>query len=384
MTTSSIKLFISYSHRDEKLCRDLQKHLSPLITAKIIDSWYDRIIEPGLKWHNEIEETLHNSNIILFLLSKDFLSSSYINNIEVKIAMEMHNTGKAIVVPIMLRSCDLEYTPFKDIQGLPTDLQPITKWRIRDDAYLDIVSGIKKVVRRIFDQQEILSTEAKKWQPIIHKYKQNADLLSLELQIKERRLRHISMELHDDVGQRLSALKLYLTLLEEHTLGKEKIDSFIKEANQLASDLLISIRQMSHLIKEDVSKNDFNLKNELLELQKIIVDTNKIDLNLEFMDIESIANPQLEINLFRIIQELFNNIIRHAKASKAEIKLQNNGENVSLSVKDNGVGFDINDDMKFRGIGLSNVKNRVESYNGQIVFYSDANLGSEIAIRIPI
>ncbi len=142
------KIFISYAHEDESLKIKLQKHLSALKRNKQIDPWEDRMISPGDNWKDAIYSELIEANIILLLISPDFLSSDYCYEIEMKTAMTMHEEGRAIVVPIILRHCDWKDTPFAKLQGLPKHGKPVTDWEDADEAFLNIIEGIKKLLNK--------------------------------------------------------------------------------------------------------------------------------------------------------------------------------------------------------------------------------------------
>ena len=117
----SIKLFLSYSHKDENYKEALEEHLSPLTRSKLIESWNDRKIVPGTNWKDEIDDNLLSSDIILFLVSSSFINSDYSQEIEVKTAVEQHNLGQSVLIPIVVRACHWQSMGFASFQGLPKD-----------------------------------------------------------------------------------------------------------------------------------------------------------------------------------------------------------------------------------------------------------------------
>ena len=141
-----IRLFYSYAPKDESFRRELEKHLSMLRWQGLIAEWDNRNISAGTEWAREIDSHLNAADIILLLISSDFLASDYCYSIEVKRALERHDAGEARVIPVLLRPVDLEGTSFSKLQALPTNRKPITKWPKRDDAFLDVVQGIRRVV----------------------------------------------------------------------------------------------------------------------------------------------------------------------------------------------------------------------------------------------
>src|SRR6266567_4055560 len=99
----SVKIFFCYAHADEDLLMKLKSHLSPLLNQGLIDVWHDRDISAGSEWEQEIKEQMNAAQIILLLVSPDFMASKYINNVELKRAIERHQRGKARVIPIIVR-----------------------------------------------------------------------------------------------------------------------------------------------------------------------------------------------------------------------------------------------------------------------------------------
>ena len=143
---SESKVFISYSHKDEHYRDELEKHLVMLKRNGLIQTWTDREILPGQEWDKEISTELEASDIIILLVSSDFLASDYCFDIEVQKAMKQHEQGISTVVPIILRPCDWHDAPFGILQGLPKNAKPIKEYSDIDSAFLEVVKGLKKVL----------------------------------------------------------------------------------------------------------------------------------------------------------------------------------------------------------------------------------------------
>jgi tetratricopeptide (TPR) repeat protein len=146
---NSVEVFYSYAHEDEKLRDELKKHLSNLKRQGVITDWYDRDISAGKEWDDEIKQHLESARVFLLLISPDFMDSDYIHDVEVKRAMDKHASGEARVIPVILRPVDWEGAPFSKLEGLPTDVKPVTSWDDRDEAFLDITRGIRKAVQEL-------------------------------------------------------------------------------------------------------------------------------------------------------------------------------------------------------------------------------------------
>ncbi|MEM9090642.1 MAG: COR domain-containing protein [Cyanobacteria bacterium P01_F01_bin.53] len=147
--TDALRLFYSYSHKDEVLRDQLDTHLKILERQGLIQSWHDRRILGGEDWAKEIDTNLQQADIVLLLISADFIASDYCYNIEMQQAMERHHAGKAKVIPVLLRATDFSGTPFKDLQGFPTNMKPVTQWSDRDAAWLNVETGIKEAIAAI-------------------------------------------------------------------------------------------------------------------------------------------------------------------------------------------------------------------------------------------
>ena len=147
-----IEVFFSYSHRDEALRDELITHLSGLKRQKVIQAWHDRQITAGKEWAEEIDSHFNAAQIILLLISSDFIASDYCYAIEMEQALKRHDAGEARVIPIILRPVDLTDSPFSKLQSLPKDAKPVTSWTNRDEAFLNIAQGIRQVARELAGQ----------------------------------------------------------------------------------------------------------------------------------------------------------------------------------------------------------------------------------------
>lgn len=147
---SPLRLFYSYSHRDERLLDKFRAHLSGLRREGVLQEWHDRRISAGSEWHDEINEQLEAAHIVLLLVSADFLASDYIQDRELRRALEKHAAGQARVIPVILRPVDnWQAGQLGRLQALPTDGKAVTTWDNRDEAWSDVVRGIRKVVAEL-------------------------------------------------------------------------------------------------------------------------------------------------------------------------------------------------------------------------------------------
>ena len=145
-----LQVFFSYAHEDEALRDELAKHLNILKRQGMIATWHDRRIEPGEEWAGKIAENLKIADLILLLVSADFLDSDYIQDVELQHALARHQNNTAQVIPIILRDCLWRQSAFAQLQALPTDGHPIVsdRWHNRDAAWLDVVEGIFDIIQK--------------------------------------------------------------------------------------------------------------------------------------------------------------------------------------------------------------------------------------------
>ena len=108
--------------------------------------WHDRMIPAGTEWRTEIDARLNRAPIVLLFVSPHFIESRYCYEVEGEAALRRHASGEARVIPIILRPCAWEDSPFSGLQALPQDGRPITRWTDRDEACLDVARGVMVVV----------------------------------------------------------------------------------------------------------------------------------------------------------------------------------------------------------------------------------------------
>ena len=143
------EVFISYSHKDEKLLERLEVHLNVLKRQNIITLWHGRKIFPGDKWEEEIDKHLNTAQIILLLVSADFIASDYCYGVEFKRAMERNKLEAARVIPVILSPCNWRDTPLVKLNALPKGAKPVVKWTNIDDAFVSVIDGIKEAVKTL-------------------------------------------------------------------------------------------------------------------------------------------------------------------------------------------------------------------------------------------
>lgn len=144
-----LRLFLSYSHKDEELCERFLVHLSQLKREGLIEPWHDRHITAGTEWAGAIDEHLNSSHVIILLVSPDFLASDYCNDIEMTRALDRSQKGEARVVSVILKECDWETSRFASLQALPQGGKPVEDWKTTDRGFVDAVKGLRGLITEL-------------------------------------------------------------------------------------------------------------------------------------------------------------------------------------------------------------------------------------------
>jgi hypothetical protein len=154
-----VQIFLSYAHRDEPLAQELLKHLQLLKRQSMVTIWSTNNIYPGQAYTQAIHNHLSSAQLILLLISPDFLSSEDTYDVSLQ-AMTRHRTGETRVIPILLRPTDWKVAPFGRLAPLPTNGRPLTTWTNRDLAYLDIVEAIRETMKDLSSSTNKKNDEA--------------------------------------------------------------------------------------------------------------------------------------------------------------------------------------------------------------------------------
>jgi hypothetical protein len=141
-----VRVFISYSHKDEALRAELDEHLALLKREGVIATWHDRDIRAGDDWKQTLDAKLETADVILLLVSPAFIGSDYCYGVEMARALKRYEAGTALVIPVIVRPCDWSSAPFARLHCLPRYGPAVTRWRSHDEAWLDVVMGLRWAV----------------------------------------------------------------------------------------------------------------------------------------------------------------------------------------------------------------------------------------------
>ena len=212
-------------------------------------------------------------------------------------------------------------------------------------------------------------------------------LSQVRVQLQEESLRSLSRELHDGVGQVLTAIKMDLGMIERATtIDPQELQSRVGDAREQVTELLQEVRTMSQLLRPSML-DDFGLIPTLQWLAEKFTARTRIVVDLRTPAVETRLPPPIEVLLYRVTQEALTNVVKHARASRVEVDFEVRDGEAALTIADDGVGFDIE---RFRrtpaagGVGLLGMRERVAYYRGRIEFRSRPQAGMRIILTIPI
>jgi PAS domain S-box-containing protein len=207
-----------------------------------------------------------------------------------------------------------------------------------------------------------------------HRLKQQ-QITEVVLDAQERERFELGQELHDNINQILATSKLYLDVaIEEREPRIELLDKSRKNISMAIEE----IRKLSHELITP-SLNDLGLVQTIRELIRSIQSVKRMKIRLDVAGLdEDELQPEQKINIYRIIQEQLNNILKHAQANNVDIELHNVQEQVSLRLTDDGKGFDPR--IRRKGVGISNIISRAELYNGKVEIESAPGKGCQLVV----
>ncbi|WP_296385487.1 sensor histidine kinase [Winogradskyella sp.] len=229
--------------------------------------------------------------------------------------------------------------------------------------------------QRLAEQEKAL--ESQKLATVLKDQELTAIDAMIEGQEKERQ--RIANDLHDDLGGLMATVKLHFNALKDKDSPElfDKTNSLIEEAYQ-------KVRSVAHAKNSGVIAKQGLLKSVRNMADKISV-SNKIKIEVLDYGLDNRLENSLELTLFRVIQELVTNVIKHAEASEVTIHLTNHEDSINIMVEDNGKGFNPSQITKTNaGMGISSIDKRVEHLDGKLTIESKKNKGTTVIIDIPL
>ena len=272
------------------------------------------------------------------------------------------------------------------LKGGSTIWQDEYRFRCKDGSYkvvFDrgfILRDKDEVPERLIGaMQDVSEQRALQNQLIEEKVKHSKEMAQNVINAHEAERKKLAEELHDNINQLLGVVKLYIEYALGDPPGKNDI---LKKSAEYLVQVIEEIRGLSKSLTPS-SLTDIGLVECLREITGSIGETKKIAVELDTNQFdEGSISPENQLMIYRIIQEQLNNVIRHSKAYEVKIQLQNIDSIVHLEVADNGEGFDTV--LTKPGMGLNNIRNRVQLMNGSMDIHSRQGEGTTLKIDFPV
>lgn len=201
---------------------------------------------------------------------------------------------------------------------------------------------------------------------------------------EESERKRLAKELHDGLGGMLSNLKLALSPPEQdQQMAVEDQDHIVKHARQMADRASEELRRVAHNMMPQ-SLDKFGLITALDDLCDDINFAGKMEVTLLHFNVDEQQMTNINLPVYRLIQELLNNVVKHAKATEVTVQLSQNTSSLMITVEDNGQGFNLKDALGQKGHGLTNLQSRVEALNGEMEIDTRPNEGTSVQVQLPL
>ncbi|WP_405411729.1 sensor histidine kinase [Maribacter sp. Asnod1-A12] len=229
--------------------------------------------------------------------------------------------------------------------------------------------------RKLAEQETLLKQER------VDNLLKEQELVSIDAMIEgqEKERQHVANELHDDLGSLMATIKLHFGNVK----GKDK-DPALKQAQSLLEEAYQKVRGIAHSKNSGVMSSQ-GLLPAVKKMAQVISETNALEVSVEDFGMGERMENSLELSLFRTIQEIVANAIKHAEATKLSIQISQYEDNLNIIIEDNGKGFDRSKiDKSKTGMGLTNIEKRIEHLEGNFTIDSVLGKGTSILIDIPV
>lgn len=317
----------------------------------------------------------------IFEKEKRFDSAYYYLNKSVNLEYALgykNNTLESSILAVQNETDKLRLDTFR----LDTERKQNRNWLIAASLALILVLGIAILLQKnTTKKRQLAEQEAILKQQRVENLLKEQELVSIDAMIagQEKERQKVANELHDDLGSLMATIKLHFD-----KAGTGAKDPALQNAQKLLEEAYQKIRRMAHSKNSGVM-SDQGLLPAIKKMAKSISESNTLQVSVEDFGMGDRLENSLELSIFRMVQELVANAIKHAEASKVNIQLTQHEDNLNIIVEDNGKGFNRSQVIKEKsGMGLTNIEKRVEHLEGNFTVDSVLGKGTSILIDIPV
>jgi signal transduction histidine kinase len=229
-----------------------------------------------------------------------------------------------------------------------------------------------------FSRKKIIEKELEKKTAEI---KHQKELIHATILTQENERKRIAQDLHDDISSKLNVIHLNSNLLLDGSLSDKEYSEVNKSNIDITNRTLQSARKIAHDLLPPIL-DKFGLQSAIEELVDDFNTSKKVLISYQLKYQKNYLNKTKELHLFRILQELINNSIRHGKAKSINLMLETENSKLNLSYSDDGIGFNLKNAQLKKGLGMKNIESRVELLSGKLKVNSTENNGATFAINI--
>lgn len=271
---------------------------------------------------------------------------------------------------------DLNYNPLFMEEFFSEDNQIITTTII--GVLLLLLMSIAFLSFFFFSRKKIIQKELEKKSAEIEHQK---DLIQATILTQENERKRIAQDLHDEISSKLNVIHLNANLLLDGELSADEYSNVNKSILDITTRTLETSRKIVHDLLPPILEK-FGLKSAIEELADDYNSSKKVSISYELNYPKNYLNKTFELHVFRIIQELINNSIKHGKAKNINLVVTKNNTSLGLVYTDNGVGFDTDRVQFQKGLGMKNIESRIELLKGELTIKSKTNKGVTVKITI--
>jgi hypothetical protein len=345
-------------------------------------------LEKALKLSNSTSLKPHKSKILINLASTTFTynqykkSSYYYQELQ-SLTDSLSNSERLGIVQELEAKYQVQEGKLENAElSADNERQKVTIISIAGSALTLLLIGIF-VYKNQDKKRRLAKQEMELEKQRADNLMKNQELATIDAMIagQEKERKKLAEDLHDDLGSSLTTIRLYFDNLKDHFKPGTSSEIY-NRTDKLLEDTYATIRNMSHSRHNGVLASE-GLIPSLQTLAENITNSGKIKVNIFHHGMDRKLENSLELNIFRMLQELLSNVVKHAGATEASINIVGSKNTIDLMVEDNGSGFVSGSSKKSSGMGLYSIETRVEEMDGTFDIDSNSGHGTTITIEIP-